>query len=341
VPAPAPVSSPMGRPPHDSDAAARGADAVPDSTWTDLGTVTGDVPGGSQHPSFPAGPPPPLPIPANASREFPPAADREPGPEDHPERGQHAAPEEHPEPGQADNTGSDWDGDDWDQGAWDESEPGPPPAPPVWRRRWRLVALVAAAAVLVGVAAVLLRPVLFSEDYRTYTSSQTVIPFRLDHPAAWGSAVGPSSDVVLAPDPTTADDLFFNRGTPDAWATTTNAVRSGSPDAVWLYVYSQATTFDTSDIPTFQDTVKDLLPTTTRFEPTHRELSVGGAPAVEMEAVTADPANQQTQLRVLVDVIQPPSGQGALLLAFFSPPGTFEDHRPTFEKVRDSLQLSG
>jgi hypothetical protein len=42
----------------------------------------------------------------------------------------------------------------------------------------------------------------------------------------------------------------------------------------------------------------------------------------------------------MVDVVQPSGPGGAVVLAFFAPPDTFEDHRATFEKVRDSLQVT-
>jgi hypothetical protein len=58
-----------------------------------------------------------------------------------------------------------------------------------------------------------------------------------------------------------------------------------------------------------------------------------------MEAVTSDPDNPQTRLRVLVDVVQPPGAQGAVLLAFFAPADGFEAQRHTFERIRDSLQI--
>ena len=68
---------------------------------------------------------------------------------------------------------------------------------------------------------------------------------------------------------------------------------------------------------------------------------MAGAPAVEMEAVTSDPQNAQTRLRVLVDVVQSPGAGGAVLLAFFAPPDTFDGHRATFERVRDSFTFTG
>ena len=320
---PAPVSAPGGRPSQDSGGG-RLSEATSDNPRTELGTVTGDVLGGSQHPSFPSGPFPRLPTHANLPQETAPPADDEPALEDY-----YPEYDEYDEADEADGPGSDWD-------------PGESasPAPPARRRRWRLVALATAAVALVAVAAVLLRSFVFSEHYRTYTSDLTVVPFRLDHPADWHSRAGAASDIVLGPDPTAAANLFFNKGSPEDWASTADTVRSGSPGAVWLYVYSSATTYDTSDDKAFRDSITLLLPATTEFKSALREVSVAGALADEMEGVTSDPANPQNRLRVLVDVVQPPGAGGALLLAFFAPPDSFEDHRSTFETIRDSLQIT-
>jgi serine/threonine protein kinase len=315
---PAPVSAPGGRWTGDSGGSASRADATSDGSREELGTVTGDVLGGSQHPSFPSRAFVEPPARTHASYETAPPADHDPD------------LEEYPESDQDDDAGADG----------DQDEPVAPSAPPAWKRRWRLVALVAAAAVLVTVAAVPLLSSWLSEDYRSYASDETLVPFRLDHPADWGAVVGPASDVVLAPDPTGADQLFFLRGTPQSWASTTDTVRSGSPDDVWLYVYTSAATFDTSWVQALQESIAPLLPNTTEFQAAHREVTVADAPADEMEAVTSDPQNPQTRLRVLVDVVQPPGAGGAVLLAFFAPPDTFEDHRPTFERIRNSLEIT-
>ena len=53
-----------------------------------------------------------------------------------------------------------------------------------------------------------------------------------------------------------------------------------------------------------------------------------------------DPANPGTRLRVLADVVYSP-GERTLVLAFYAPPSTFDDHLPTFEHIRDSVQLNG
>jgi hypothetical protein len=60
-----------------------------------------------------------------------------------------------------------------------------------------------------------------------------------------------------------------------------------------------------------------------------------------MEAVTSDPQNPQTRLRALVDIVQSPGAGGAVLLAFFAPPDSFDDHRAMFERVRDSVTFTG
>jgi serine/threonine protein kinase len=316
---PAHVSSPGGRRGPDSGGAGRRDDVPPDDSHAEPGTVTGDVVGGSRHPSFPSGPFVGFPAQADASTA-PPSdepADHEPDREEYPD--------------------DDYDYDYDDAGGdWDEGEPVEPPSR---SRRWKFVALAAAAAALVAVAAVLLGSFLLSEDYRTYTSDETLVRFQLEHPADWGSVVGPASDVVLGPNPTAADQLFFLRGTPEAWAATTDIVRAGSPDDVWLYVYTSAATLDDSSVQALWESIALLLPADSKFEG-HREVQVAGGPADEMEAVTSDPANPQTRLRVLADIVQPADAGGAVLLAFFAPPDTFEDHLPTFERIRDSLQLT-
>ena len=68
-------------------------------------------------------------------------------------------------------------------------------------------------------------------------------------------------------------------------------------------------------------------------------MQVAGDRADELTAFAFDPENPDTRLRLMVDVVQPPGAGGAVVLAFFAPPDTFEDHLPTFERVRDSLQI--
>jgi hypothetical protein len=97
-------------------------------------------------------------------------------------------------------------------------------------------------------------------DYRQYPSTETVVPFRLDIPEDWTAVVSSASDIVLGPTPTVADDVFFNQGRPEDWAEAADAVRSGSPDAVWLYASSSNTTFDQSSTEALWSSVVGVLP---------------------------------------------------------------------------------
>jgi serine/threonine protein kinase len=285
--------------------------ATGNGSRTDLGTVTGEVVGGSGHPSFPSTPLPLFPPRSDASQETAPPAD------DQPDVGEY----------------SEYAEDD----DWDEEEVAP--EPPARRRRWGLVALAAAAVVLVGVSAVLVRTFLLSEDYRPFTSNGTVVPFRMDIPDDWTAQPSTASDLVLGPSPTTADDVFFYQGRePEDWAEVTRAIRSGSSDAVGMYAYAQSAGFDDTSAQTVKAFVGQVLPEPTEIgEP--QGVPVVGAMANELVALASDPRNPDTQLRLLVDVVASP-GQGTLVLAFFAPPDTFEDHRSTFEKVRDSLEIT-
>jgi hypothetical protein len=150
--------------------------------------------------------------------------------------------------------------------------------------------------------------------------------------------VSSASDIVLGPTPTAADDVFFNHGRPEDWAEAADPVRSGSPDAVWLYVSSSNTTFDNSSAEALWSSIVVVLPETSEFDG-HRDVQVAGDQADELTAFAFDPDNPDIQLRVMVDVVQPSGAGGAVVLAFFAPPDTFEDHLPTFERIRDSLQI--
>jgi hypothetical protein len=132
--------------------------------------------------------------------------------------------------------------------------------------------------------------------------------------------------------------VFFNQGRPEDWAEAADAVRAGSPDAIGLYASSSNTTFDNSSDEALWSSIAVVLPDKSEFD-SHRDVQVAGDRADELEALAIDPENPDTRLRVIVDVVQPPGAGGAVVLAFFAPPDTFEDHRSTFEKVRDSLEL--
>jgi serine/threonine protein kinase len=312
---PVTVSAPRSRTEHGGGG--RHADAGKGSR-TDVGTVTGDVVGGSGHPSFPSTPLPMFPTRSDVTHDSVPPADDEPELEEYSEYADAAM--------------------DADEDDWDEEEQEVAPEPPARRRRWGLIALAAAAVVLVGAAAVLVRSLLLSEDYRQYSSTETVVPFRLDIPDDWTAVVSSASDIVLGPTPTVADDVFFNQGRPEDWAEAADAVRSGSPDAVGLYASSSNTTYDHTSAEALWSSIVVVLPDSSEMDG-HRDVQVAGDRADELTAFAFDPENPDTRLRLMVDVVQPSGAGGAVVLAFFAPPDTFEDHLPTFEKIRDSLQI--
>jgi hypothetical protein len=295
-----------------------------DGPETGAGTITGDVlagdpAGGSQHPSFPSTPLPPLTAAAGDSWETVPPA------EDVPEAEEHTP----------------YDGDDWEEenADWyEEPEPAEPPAPNPRRRKLVLGAGVAVA--LVAVAAAVLGWMLLKDDYVLRSENSTVVPFQAEMPADWERRVGTGSDVLWAPSPVRAAELFFAGGSPDAWAKATDIVRSTAPENVWLHASGLITQPPTSSGGALGDFLQPYVPKQTTFGSADRAVTIAGIPADELEGVTYDPANPATRLHVLVDVVHSP-GQGTLVLAFFAPAATFDDHLPTFEHIRDSLQIGG
>ncbi len=309
---PVTVSAPGGRSHHGGGG--RHADTS-DGPETGLGTVTGDViggdvAGGSQHPSFPSGPLPSLPAEESDSWEDAPDGE-EYGPYD--------------------------EGDDAD---WEDEPVGAEPPAPNTRRR-KVVLGAAVAVALVAVAAAVLGWMLLKNDYELRTESSTVVAFQAEMPADWVRRVGSGSDVLYAPPAAAAAaPLFFDGGSGDAWTTATGLVRSTAPENVWLHASGLITRPDTSSADAAEAALAPYLLDRTDLGSAPRSVTISGIPAEEFEGVSFDPANSDTRLRVLVDVVHSPGGT-TLVLAFYAPPDTFEDHRSTFEHIRDSVQLGG
>jgi hypothetical protein len=225
--------------------------------------------------------------------------------------------------------------DDW------EEEPEAAADPPAPVRRRRNVVLAAAVAVaLVAVAAGVLGWMLLKEDYALRSETSTVVPFRAEMPADWQRQVGSGSDVVWAPAPERAADLFFDQGSPDAWTRDADVVRSPAPENVWLHASGLRTQPDTTSVEALGDFLQPYVPDQTDFGSAHRAVTIAGLPADELEGVTFDPANPGTRLHALVDVVHSP-GEGTLVLAFFAPAASFDEHLPTFQHIRGSVQIGG
>ncbi len=230
-----------------------------------------------------------------------------------------------------------WEADE--EESWDDSEPGAPEAAARARRRRRWIAIAAATfVVLIVVAAVFLLPSRTAESFRTFASPGTIVPYTVSHPQSWAEQNGVASDAVLSPRPDAVGPTFF-QGSADRWGGTRRLLATSPADAVGLYVYAESTASDTTT-DGLKSAIDVLLPDRLTFEPMHRQLTIDGSPADELEGVLEDPTDPKTKLHVLFDVVQPRGG-GSVLLAFFAPPDRFDDQRPTFDRIRDSVRFTG
>ena len=206
------------------------------------------------------------------------------------------------------------------------------------RRRWLVIAIAAATlVVLMVVAVVFLLPSRTAETFRTFVSPGTIVPYTVSHPQSWSEQNGVASDAVLSPRPDAVGHTFF-QGSADRWGGTRRLMATSPADAVGLYVYAESTASDTTT-DGLKSAIDVLLPDRLTFEPMHRQLTIDGSPADELEGVLEDPANPKTKLHVLFDVVQPRGG-GSVLLAFFAPPDRFDDQRPLFDRIRDGVRFT-
>ena len=299
-------------------------------TETETGTEPGAAPDGTggwvSHPSFPPGVIEPVPGAADAEGDPDAATDQDltyvQGGDD--------APYTEPEAG----WGAD-EGEPWDDTAPAASEGATRP----WRRRrWRVIAIAAVTlVVLMVVAAVFLLPSRTAEAFRTFTNPGAIVPYTVSHPQSWGEQSGVASDAVLSPRPDAVGSTFF-QGSADRWGGTRRLMAASPGDAVGLYVYAESTAPDTTT-DGLKNAISVLLPDRVTFEPMHRQLTIGGSPADELEGVMQDPKDPRTKLHVLFDVVQPPGG-GSVLLAFFAAPDRFDDQRPLFDRIRDGVRFT-
>ena len=229
---------------------------------------------------------------------------------------------------------------DADEPEWDDAEPAAPMAARnTGGRSRRLPILISAAIVatfaIVGVA------VLFqsraAEALRPYNSTDTLVQFTISYPQSWTALKGVASDVVFSPEPQAAGATFF-QGSADQWGRTRQLLSASPAQAVGAYTFAEFAGTDTTTTDGLQQAISTLTPPRLLFQATHRQLSVGGAPAQELEGVLEDPSSPGTRLHVMFDLVQPPSG-GSLLLTFFAAPDQFGSQLPLFTKVRDSVRF--
>ncbi len=213
------------------------------------------------------------------------------------------------------------------------------PAPARRRRRWLVVAIAAASvAVLAIAAAVFLLPSRTSaEPFRTYSNTGGVIPYTLSRPESWTPREGNASDAVLSPRPDAVGNTFLF-GSTDRWSGTRSLLATSPSDAVGMYVFPTDTGSDTTT-DALKGAISVLVPDGVTWASTHRQLTIGGNPADELEGVVQDPTNPTARLRVRFDVVQPPTG-GSVLIAFFAPPDQFAGQQATFDRIRNGMKFS-
>ena len=309
------------------DAASVNGSAGPETeSEAEAGSAPDRTSGWVSHPSFPPGVIAPVPGAADDGGDPDAATDQDltyvPGGDD--------APYAEAEAG--------WDTDE--EESWDDNGPAATEGatPTRRRRRWVVIAIAAATlVVLMVVAAVFLLPSRTPEAFRTFVSPGTIVPYTVSHPQSWSEQNGVASDAVLSPRPDAVGHTFF-QGSADRWGGTRRLMASSPADAVGLYVYAESTASDTTT-DGLKSAIDVLLPDRLTFEPMHRQLTIDGSPADELEGVLEDPANPKTKLHVLFDVVQPRGG-GSVLLAFFAPPDRFDDQRPLFDRIRDGVRFT-
>ena len=307
-----------------SEDAASGNGSAGPETETEAGPVPDGTSGWVSHPSFPPGAI--TPGSADAAGDPDAATDQDLTYVSDGDDASYAEPE------------AGWDADE--EESWDDSAPATSEGSTrARRRRWLVIAIAAATlVVLMVVAAVFLLPSRTAEAFRTFASPGTIVPYTVRHPQSWGEQNGVASDAVLSPRPEAVGPTFF-QGSADRWGGTRRLLATSPADAVGLYVYAESTASDTTT-DGLKSAIDVLLPDRLTFEPMHRQLTIDGSPADELEGVLEDPSDPKTKLHVLFDVVQPRGG-GSVLLAFFAAPDRFDDQRPLFDRIRDSVRFTG
>ena len=151
------------------------------------------------------------------------------------------------------------------------------------------------------------------------------------------AAGGNASDAVLSPRPDAVGNTFLF-GSADRWSGTRGLLATSPSDAVGMYVFPTDTGSDTTT-DALKAAISVLVPDGVTWASTHRQLTVGGSPADELEGFVQDPANPKARLRVRFDVVQPASG-GSVLIAFFAPPDRFDAEQATFDRIRNGIRFT-
>jgi serine/threonine protein kinase len=204
------------------------------------------------------------------------------------------------------------------------------------RRHWPFVAVAVALAVLVAGTVLHLAWPATPETFRHYTSTHSVVPYSLDHPADWGSVEDVSSAVLFSPHTDVMGGLFFAKGAADSWVAPAELLRHRSSEAVALYAFALESDLNGASSQDVEQFVKGYSPADTRTISTKQSM-VNGAVTYELEAVVSDPRHHGVRLQADIYVCQPTSG-GVALFTFVATPDNMRSQRPRFQKVMRSVK---
>ena len=227
-------------------------------------------------------------------------------------------------------------------------EAGPAPAR-AWRaflrrRRWHVIAAVAALAGLAAAGIILLpgnaSPKLSHHYSSGHQFAAVVAPFGVDTPADWVSVDDPFDvDVALSPGGQTMADLFSPSGSNGSWDPVRGLLKSNRSKAAGVWIHAEQNVPDRSSWQNLQAAVRAQLPAAVQFNGGYQPRTVGGMAADEMDGDFDDPADAGASLHFVIDVVQyrTPTLTSSVWVVFFAAPDKFSGRQPVFDRVRTSI----
>ncbi len=245
---------------------------------------------------------------------------------------------EEPEPAEPEQVeDSDWDFED---------EVAAPAAARSGRRRWLLVALIAAVAVLATIAALVLLPgkrtTSLSSGYTSGPQFASVVRFSLKVPVDWTHVDGTGEEVVLSPAAGSVANLFFNQGFAGIWTDARAVLAANRSKATGLWLHAASTAYDRSSTQNLEADLRRDLPQDASFTSAPRDQLVGGMPSDEIEGQLADPDDASIRLQFIANAIRYRSATNSgssLLVVFFAAPDRFDGQRGLFDRIRATIDL--
>jgi hypothetical protein len=132
---------------------------------------------------------------------------------------------------------------------------------------------------------------------------------------------------------------IFTGGSGQGWGAPARDLLTSSPeDAAGVYVVTLRGAAGNTEDELKQYIGKRLTGNAVlRLDETHRNATIAGFPGDEFEGTLTDPTSPTTQLHATVDLVHLDTGTATLI--FFAPTDRFEDERPVFREMLNSLRL--